>query len=573
VRARRELPPALVAVLLIGPPLLLLLYAITYSVNGPEWDHLSSAEIFDRWNRPGGLTLEFLFSQHNEHRKAAARLATLGLGLLTDWNNRAEAVAHWALIGATALVLFLAFRRDLRHSPPRPPTVLLFVPISALLFSPRSYEALLGDGFPHYLSILSLASAVALLVHGRRWGTLAAAIVCGLIASFSISNGLLVWPLGVAILASTLRGPVETRARSAMIAVWTIVGAAAIATYFYDYVDPGNHTPPGFVLQHPLRAVAHLLAVSGSSLAPHPFGSVAAGVLVLTLQAWCLLWVWRDWRERRQAPPMPVWLMATVVPSVAMITLNRAEFGVPQAIDSRYTALTVLAPIAVYWCLLSKRHDWHVPPWLLRSVTALLIVGFVWATAHAWAIAPHWHSRKSWQAYLLSSAKYQPPSILERLYPNAADARRYSAQLEQLHLNVFAEPHVDSGRLSPGLPRPEYRIDSVNDRRAYLDDPLPVRPSDTIAVNGWALNESRTGPAPMVFLTVDGSHDFPGHVGIYRADLGGPVRGRARRWGGFVVSFDAALLSPGEHTLALKIVSDDRRRAFVTGTIGRVMRQ
>ena len=568
MRARR----AFLLVLLFAPPLLLLLFALTYSVNGPEWDHLSSAEIFDRWNRPGGLTLEFLFSQHNEHRKAAARLATLGLGLLTDWNNRAEAVAHWGLMCATAFVVFIAFRRDLAHLDTQGHTVLLFVPLSALLFSPRSYEALLGDGFPHYLSILSLVSAVALLVHGRRWSALAAAVVCGLIASFSISNGLLVWPLGIAILASTLRGPVEARARPAMIAVWTIVGAGVIALYFYNYVDPGNHTPPGFVLQHPVRSAAHLLAVSGSSLAPHRFAAVAAGALVLALQAWCLLRVWRDWHQRRRVPPMPVWLMATVVPSIAMITLNRAEFGLPQAIDSRYTALTVLAPIAVYWCLLSKRRDWQIQPWLLRSVTALLIIGFVWATAHAWSIAPRWHSRKSWQAYLVSSAKYQPPSLLEQLYPNADDARRYSAQLEQLHLNVFAKPPLDPARLSPDLPRPEYRIDSVNDRRAYLDDPLPVKPSDPIVVNGWALNESRTGPASAVFLVVDGTHHYPGHAGIYRTDLGGFVRGRARRWGGFVVSVDAALLSPGEHTLALKIVSDDRRRAFVTGTIGRIVR-
>lgn len=564
---------AFVFLLLLVPPLLLLVFALTYAVNGPEWDHLSSAEIFDRWSRPGGLTMEFLFSQHNEHRKAAARLATLALGLLTGWNNRAEAVAHWALMCATSIVVFVAFQRELRPHRPRQEALLLFVPIGALLVSPRSYEALLGDGFPHYLSILALVAAIALLVNGRGWSTLAAAVTCGIIASFSISNGLLIWPLGIAILASTLRGPADQRARPAKIAVWTAIGTATIALYFNGYVDPGNHSPPGFVVEHPLRAASHLLAVSGSSLAPYSYAAVAVGAVVLALQGWCLAGVGRDWWVRRETPPLSVWLMAMVVPSVAMITLNRAEFGLPQAMESRYTALSVLAPIAIYWCVLARQREWQPPRWLLRGVTVLLAAGYLAATAHAWAIAPSWHSRKSWQAYLVYSAKFQPLSILENVYPNPRHGAGHAAIMERLGLSVFAEPHVQPETLRAGLRRPDYRVDVLNHQRPYTEQPLTMSAGDPIEISGWAFNEDGTGPARAIFINVDGTRDLPGHPGIYRDALGGPVRGRGRRWAGFVASFDAAILSPGEHTLALKIVSDDGTRFFLSGPIGRVVRQ
>ena len=81
--------------LVVVPFALLFLYVWIYAVNGPDWDHMSSAEIFYRW-RDGRFDFEYLFRQHNEHRKAVARLVTLGLGLLTRWNNRPEAMLHWA---------------------------------------------------------------------------------------------------------------------------------------------------------------------------------------------------------------------------------------------------------------------------------------------------------------------------------------------------------------------------------------------------------------------------------------------------------------------------------------------
>src|SRR4051812_15159685 len=337
--------------LVIVPALILLLYVGCYALNGPEWDYLPFAEIFDRWDR-GQFTLEYLFRQHNEHRIAAVRLVVLGLGTLTRWNNRPEIAAHWTLMCATAVILFRSFRRDALLTGSRTRALLFFAPMAWLLTSPRSYEALLGDGFPHYLSIIGFVSALCILVLGRTTAAaLAGAIACGLLSSFSLSNGLLVWPLGLVILVCHMRvePPRETSWRRAI--GWSVAGALTIVGYFYGYKDPGNHTSPHFLLEHPGLALAHYLGVNGSSLGPDTGTAPVFGAVLLVLEAIVLLGIFDDWWRRRVRPPLGAWLIVTVLISAAMITLNRAGFGVLQAIESRYTAMTVLAPIGAYWCL------------------------------------------------------------------------------------------------------------------------------------------------------------------------------------------------------------------------------
>jgi hypothetical protein len=582
------------------PALALALYVGIYAVNGPEWDHVNSAEIFDRWET-GRFTFEYLFRQHNEHRKAAPRLVTLGLGLLTRWDNRPEIYLHAALMGATAIVLFFAFRRDAGLRESRTRALLYFAPLACLLLSPRSYEALMGDGFPHYLSILGFAGALSLLTGDRRrlkaeaarardaeaprarasWLptaggsslTLLGAIACGLLASFSISNGLLIWPIGLLILLCETRvAPPRpfTRRRAA---IWGAVGAATIAAYFYGYQDQANHSSPRYLLEHPSIALAHFLTVNGSSLAPDAHAALVWGAIIVVLDAAILLVVLDDWWRRGTRPPLGAWLVVIVAVSCAMITMNRAGFGVEQALETRYCALTVLAPAGIYWCAIARRHAWRAGPTLAPSVATLLIVGYLTASVDAWATAPSWYSRKSWKAYLMYSAKQQPLSLLETLYPNPLHARAYSEAMERMRYNVFADDRVSPEALTLDAPRSETMVDDVNGDPPDPGVPILVGDADAIVVTGRAFNGAGTGKARAVFLTIDGTRDLPAHVGVYRIDLGGGIRRRDRRWAGFKGSFGGFVLAPGEHTLAVKVVPDDGTRAFVTGPIARLVRR
>lgn len=563
---------ALAWTLVLVPALLLVLYVAIYMVNGPEWDHVNSAEIFDRWDR-GQFTLEYLFRLHNEHRKAAPRLAILGLGYLTRWDNRAEMFAHLALMAGTAFILFTAFRRDAALGDRRR-ALFYFAPIACLLASPRSYDALLGDGFPHYLSIIGFAGALCTLAFARPSGrALAGAIACGVMASFSISNGLLVWPIGLLVLLADARVDPPRGFTWRRAAIWGAAGAITIAAYFYHYQDPGNHSSPWFLIQHPALALGHFLAVNGSSLAPDLHGAFVIGAILLVLDALFLALVLDDWWRRRLRPPLGAWLIVTVLVSGLMITMNRAGFGMEQALASRYTGISVLAPIGLYWIAVTRRDRWRLAPPMTTSLSTLMIVGYLMVSVDAWTIAPDWYSRKSWMGYLMYSAKYQPLSLLEKLYPNPNHARIYSAAMERMRFNVFADDHVRAEGLTVGSARPEFAVETVNGRPARGSTTIEIAEADAVVVDGWAFNDRSTGPARAVFLTIDGSRDLPAHVGIYRLGLGGGFRHRGRRWAGFTGSFGGFVLDPGEHTLAVKIVADDGTHAFVTPPVARILRR
>jgi hypothetical protein len=349
------------------------------------------------------------------------------------------------------------------------------------------------------------------------------------------------------------------------------------------------------VFQHPLQALGYLLSLLGSNLAPWQVAAFVVGAAVIVAGAWCLLRAARDLlagskdpayvsqdpayvsQDRayvsRVMPPLGAWLFLTVLLSALMVSLNRAGFGLVQAMESRYTALSVLAPIGIYWCLAVRAGRWRLSPAVTRAAATVLVAGYAFASIDAWLIAPSWHSRKAWLAYLGYSAKYQPPAILEKLYPSVEAAHTYTVEMERLRLSVFAEPRIQPETLAPGLRRPDYRVDVLNHRRPYAEQPLAVTAGDPIEVSGWAFNETRSGPARAIFLNIDGTRDLPGHTGVYRDTLGGAIRGRGRRWAGFTASFDARLLAPGEHTLAVKIVSDDGTRFFLSGPIGKVVRR
>lgn len=560
---------AVAGLLLIGPAALLLAFIAVYGVNGPFWDHLTSAEIFDRWHN-GELSLEFLFRAHNEHRKAVPRLVVLGLGLVTRFNNPAEMVLQWALLCGSIGILFRAFRRDTRLD--RAAALLVFLPAGWLMLSLRPYDVLLvGDGLLTYLSMIFLVAALYLLAFGRRpWASFAGAAACGILTSFSQSNGLLVWPIGAALLACDLRLSARREAALPRTLAWIAIGAAAIGAYFYGYSDPGNHPPASFVLQHPQVAVHYFLTLTGGSLSADRNGAVAAGLCIIALETFFGGAVLRAWWRDRERPPFGAWLVALTVASQVMITLNRAGFGVDQALAPRYAAYSCFAPIGLYWCGVALRDRFSLARPLATSIATLMIVGYLAGSLDTLGVRRDWYADKLWRAHLLYTAKYQPSSVLETVYSNPDHGRIYAGILERLQLNVFADPHVNAADLVAGADAALFAIDTINGKPVTAGQIIEVGAEDAVRVTGWAMDPAGSAPASAIFATIDGK-EIPGRVGMPREPIDRVPK--PLRWTGFGVSFGGFVVPPGEHELALKIVSADRRHFFLTAPIARIVRK
>jgi hypothetical protein len=501
----RPLAVALIAV----PALLLLLYIRVYGVNGPEWDHLNSAEIFDRWDT-GTFTAEYLFRPHNEHRKAVPRLVILGLGLATRFNNRAEMHVHWALLCATSVILGGAFLRERSAVPLQGlPALISYAPISALVMSARPYESILGDGFPTFLSLMFVLVALNLLAFRSASPVgFIGAICCGLCASFSQSNGLLIWPIGLLVLLAEIRVR-PRRALTVRAILWTLAGAATVLAYFHGYRDPGNHPTPSAVLSHPVIAAKYFLALGGSNLAPERSAATILGTCLLILAALLCAGMARTWWRERSRIPFGFWLVVTAVATSFMITVNRADAGADPIVASRYTPFSALAPIGLYWIATAYQDRWRFGRSLTLTLAALLAVGYLAGTVFAWSLAPSYYSGKAFQSYLVYTAKYQTSSMLAGLYPNPDHARVYSAILERLRLNVFADHHPRAEDLLATQKAPPYTIDLVNGRPVREMTHASIGPEDPILVAGWAFDEDQKKPATAIFLTIDAPSTSP----------------------------------------------------------------
>jgi hypothetical protein len=422
------------------------------------------------------------------------------------------------------------------------------------------------------LSLVFLVSSLYLLWWGHGKGVFAAAIAAGILATFCQANGLLIWPLGLLMLLSTMRAHPSRNVGRAV--VWTVVGAVTLVLFFYDYQPVANHPSPRYVIRHPGEAIAYVLAIAGGSLAPDLRGATAAGLVVLALEAVVGLVVLREWWRDRRSPPFGLWLIGLATATVMMVTLNRAGFGVEQALESRYSAYSCLGPIGLYWCVCVRRHRWRPARTLAIVLTTMMMMGWLSGTVDGWIAGPHLRHRGVLHAYLLHSAKYQPDSALRQLYVDTNHARTYAAKLERLGLNVFAEDRVKPDGLVLTFQETPYVVDLVNGRPAKGVTSVEVAdPAALVSVDGWALDVSRRVPAATVFLNIDGTLDLPAFIGIDRPDVAAMSRSRANRRAGFHGSFAAALLAPGPHKVALKIVAADRRHAFVTKPIFEIVRR
>jgi hypothetical protein len=161
----------------------------------------------------------------------------------------------------------------------------------------------------------------------------------------------------------------------------------------------------------------------------------------------------------------------------------------------------------------------------------------------------------------------QPDSQVLKVAPIVNEARWFSSELERMRLNVFAEPHISAADLVPTAVRPPLRVETINGR---LRSPAPivVGPDDPVEVRGYAFGAAGGGPAPAMFVTIDGKTNLPAVTGLYRAGASRPSK-----WTGFAGSFAGFVLTPGEHTLSLTVVSDDGRHAYVTDRIATIIRR
>lgn len=345
------------------PPLLILLFTQQRAVNVPMWDEWAMDAPMAIDLKTGQFELADLFAQRNEHRLVFHKAVTVLFVLATDWNVKTEAYLNWA----TALLYWLVLAALFKKSEAKA-FVFALVPLAFMLFAARQnlnwyHTAQLG----WHLVVLFFVVALFSLVHWGGWQGLALAAGCGVCATFSTAQGLVVW---FAIpLALWLLGYRQPR----FFAAWIAAAVLSMGVFFWGFdfgvMGADEQGQSAGIVTNPVVLLRYLIAFLGSPFVPFDskYGALATliGISGLGLLAANSAYLWQT---ERGANRWGVWLTLPVfVGGVGLMTaLGRAHIFPENSIQPLLDRYTLFG--GVFWAaliallLMALRRLWESLP-------------------------------------------------------------------------------------------------------------------------------------------------------------------------------------------------------------------
>jgi hypothetical protein len=355
---RRHALPLGLALLAAVPVAFIALRVADAARNIPFWDEFDGVLAFLLRLDTGVSWGDFfarVFSLDSEHRTVVSRLivaATFGLTGEANFNLLA-AIGNLSFVAMAALLVSSAAGLARR--------VRLGVILAFGLFHLQHYETFLWSGasIDHFMVLMMAAGAFTGLAQGGRFATAGAGLF-GVLATFTLAHGLVVWPLGAALL--------WTAGRRRACALWAGLAAATLLFYFQAFHIDEAHAIRDFSAAGIGRLVQFWLALLGGPLA---FGERALapgfGLALLGL----LGWLGARGAGRRQPAAMAMALFAAG--ALALIAFGRIEVA-PAHIQSRYLVLGSLAWSLAIFLLIEEGADearpWRLLAWSLPALAA-----------------------------------------------------------------------------------------------------------------------------------------------------------------------------------------------------------
>lgn len=246
------------------PPLLLICFAIKYTVNIPFSDEWYFVPLFEKmFNHT--LTFNDLWAQHNEHRFLITKLITLANVQLTGWDLKYEIYLN-VIIGLSIFFVLTTFLKKEAAKFNRLSVYWIFPLISILIFSLTQAENWLwGIQMNIFLCTLFVLTGFIELAGTLSWKPIFFASVLGIMATYSNSGGLLFWPTALIIIYFHPR--VLKNLKYKIIFYWVFIATIVILSYFYNYKTPQyGLLPTGGPVQILTKFAYQTLAILGSAL-------------------------------------------------------------------------------------------------------------------------------------------------------------------------------------------------------------------------------------------------------------------------------------------------------------------
>ena len=323
-------------------------FIVHYGVNVPYQDGWSDMTMIHQCYSHV-FTCGALWTQHNENRILFPNLVVVVLAHTTHFNVRGEEFLSGLMLVAATFLLIHAHKR---RSPDVP--WLYYCPVVILACSVVQYAATLwGFQLAWYLVLLALAFVVVFVDRNElSASTVALAIGAGVIGSFSSLQGLLVWPVGMALILY--------RRRSLPIVV-TWIAAACVTTiiYFYRLNIKAGTALPSSLTHHSISPILFAIFAIGDVLGvPIKPGGSEVGILlfglVITLFAVGAIVLCGLKPDKASASPVGAALIWFGLSFSIVVAVGRHGLGYWGASSSGYTIYDVWILIGVYMILLER---------------------------------------------------------------------------------------------------------------------------------------------------------------------------------------------------------------------------
>jgi len=551
---RRLFPTWLVARLaypLIALPFLLgLVYVYRFGTNlGWEDAFDYMATFLPKWF-DGTLTFADLWAQQNEHRLLFSYIAGLAVGLITHWDAVTEMhLEQFFLLAMTAAYLYVFLGTCASRF-----RGWLFVPIAFLTFSVRQYQPMLMNMSNVQVVAETVAALFCLyLLNWPRWGTakFLGAAFFAVISSYTMGQGLLVWPVG---LVPLVLSPLSKRRKIAWMAAWCAIAAIVFFFYIWGWIHPAANPLPGFSLEY-------FLTIVGAALFPDLFYATTGGVLLLLLSAAAVVLTLMYGKGRQYSFWLAIMVYGLLVN--AQITLGRTGFGPAQGMSSRYVVHSLLTVVGLYavLCNLNVEKLTRTVSALWGAVLGLVVLGFILSSINGYQIGTLVKQQRDYHVFVFLTADNQPDEALPTApWEKGPVMRRQIAFLRQHGLNVFHAPDPTPNWTlpAPGLPLLPYPA------RLQMN-PLQVNnehgQTGLFTFSGIALDGKEDELVGGVFIEVD-KVIYPAYYGLPREDVAEVLKTSRVTRCGFRRDFSVSQLGSGRHTLRIGAVSRDRTALY-----------
>jgi hypothetical protein len=372
-------------------PILYLAFVLHYSVNSFEDDDWSVVPAVHAALH-GQLTLQLLWSQHNESRLLIGNLVEVLFGLADRLDLRSVIIFSAAVFIASYGELLVLVRRYF-HERLTPLPVLV---IGLVWFSLADIQnALWAFQVSWYLTVcFFLLMLCALLVpESLRKLWFAVAVVAAIAASLSTVQGFLCWPVGLIFLLWQRQSR-----RTQPVVIWLGAMLVSVAVYLNGYSFNAGNTCAiqssctiGAEFHHPITSLGFFFALLGSVIpgeatgvlvykVSDPARFVMLGVVLFAAAIFILVQSWR-YRASKERLPLPALMIVFSLLYDLTITSGRSGLGAAGAVnDNRFVManLVLLTGIVIYGLvriprrLVPSRRDQHLF-WTYLGICALAL--------------------------------------------------------------------------------------------------------------------------------------------------------------------------------------------------------